>query len=62
MWMLPLYLHVNQKSDYDIYDDMNDIVNTATVMLSQSVTIFVGRLNSYPVLKDEKTNVWNDKN
>ena len=21
MWMLPLYLHVNQKSDYD-YDDM----------------------------------------
>ena len=23
MWMLPLYLHVNQKSDYDYYDDMN---------------------------------------
>ena len=22
MWMLPLYLHVNQKSDYDIYDYM----------------------------------------
>ena len=21
MWMLPLYLHVNQKSDYD-YDDI----------------------------------------
>ena len=24
MWMLPLYLHVNQKSDYD-YDDMKCI-------------------------------------
>ena len=22
MWMLPLYLHVNQKSDYDDYDDL----------------------------------------
>ena len=21
MWMMPLHLHVNQKSDYDIYDD-----------------------------------------
>ena len=20
VWMLPLYLHINQKSDYDIYD------------------------------------------
>ena len=20
MWMLPLYLHINQKSDYDDYD------------------------------------------
>ena len=22
MWMMPLHLHVNQKSDYDIYDDV----------------------------------------
>ena len=24
MWMLPLYLHVNQKSDYDDDDDDDD--------------------------------------
>ena len=28
MWMLPLYLHVNQKSDYDdIYDLSTTILN-----------------------------------
>ena len=27
MWLLPLYLHINQKSDYD-YDDMNDFSNS----------------------------------
>ena len=25
MWMMPLHLHVNQKSDYDDYDD-DDLV------------------------------------
>ena len=24
MWMMPLHLHVNQKSDYDIYIYMKD--------------------------------------
>ena len=29
MWMLPLYLHVNQKSDYDIwYDVFNDFMHS----------------------------------
>ena len=25
VWMLPLYLHINQKSDYDMIYDMIDI-------------------------------------
>ena len=28
MWMMPLHLHVNQKSDYDDDDDINSFVNS----------------------------------
>ena len=28
MWMMPLHLHVNQKSDYDDYDMKDDFVQS----------------------------------
>ena len=33
VWMLPLYLHVNQKSDYDIWYDMTGSCNTLVQIL-----------------------------
>ena len=37
VWMLPLYLHVNQKSDYDYDDDEIDHEIFSTVILSLSL-------------------------
>ena len=36
MWMLPLYLHVNQKSDYN-YDDMSFLISEQKHMLVYSL-------------------------
>ena len=42
MWMMPLHLHVNQKSDYD-YDD-ND---TLAVQLPRKLGIMVADIVPY---------------
>ena len=34
MWMMPLHLHVNQKSDYDIYDDVFDYISKVIVIIT----------------------------
>ena len=33
MWMLPLYLHVNQKSDYDMIYDLIKLILVKTNFL-----------------------------
>ena len=38
MWMLPLYLHVNQKSDYDM-------------MTKQTTTVVIGSLRVNTIAK-----------
>ena len=38
MWMMPLHLHVNQKSDYDMMRLTDHLNITITVEAAQSVT------------------------
>ena len=37
MWMLPLYLHVNQKSDYDDDDMMDSSTDDKLMTFSQKI-------------------------
>ena len=44
MWMLPLYLHINRKSDYD-YDDMK-----SAVLRSEITKFQMTNWNAVPIL------------
>ena len=39
MWMLPLYLHVNQRFDVDDYDDDDDSIQVGSMDLVQGASV-----------------------
>ena len=41
MWMMPLHLHVNQKSDYDDDDDLVGILQVSIARLIPKVTLML---------------------
>ena len=43
MWMLPLYLHINQKSDYDYDDDESLLCSDASHQVSAQSDLWFGR-------------------
>ena len=54
MWMMPLYLHVNQKSDYD-YDDeflsgrFSQVLLYETIELTTSIIVCTGYKSGYNI-------------
>ena len=54
MWMMPLHLHVNQKSDYDIYMMMSEVVLKFPKMINSRHV----KINGSPVSLTENSAVF----
>ena len=45
MWMMPLHLHINQKSDYDDYDELGIFLYNSRFLFSFLCSVNLCQLN-----------------